>query len=107
MFVKNVGSAVLQTFSGEMWSTTQNFDPIGSAVLTFIGYEQTDKQTNRQAKFIYRRWWESNSRLIISVEDIHICNICCYLAANCEFLKWKLFLLHGNFETSHLHEIVF
>ena len=28
--------------------------PIGSAVLTFIGYKQTDKQTDRQAKFIYR-----------------------------------------------------
>jgi len=32
--------------------------PIGSAVLTFIGYKQTNKQTNRQtdrqAKFIYR-----------------------------------------------------
>ena len=28
--------------------------PIGSAVLTFIGYKRTDKQTNRQAKFIYR-----------------------------------------------------
>jgi len=28
--------------------------PIGSAVLTFIGYKQTDRQTDRQAKFIYR-----------------------------------------------------
>jgi len=28
--------------------------PIGSAVLTFIGYKQTDKQTDRQAKFIDR-----------------------------------------------------
>jgi len=28
--------------------------PIGSAVLTFIGYKQTNKQTDRQAKFIYR-----------------------------------------------------
>ena len=27
---------------------------IGSAVLTFIGYKQTDTQTDRQAKFIYR-----------------------------------------------------
>ncbi len=26
----------------------------GSAVLTFIGHKQTDKQTDRQAKFIYR-----------------------------------------------------
>ena len=28
--------------------------PIGSAVLTFIGYKQTNRQTDRQAKFIYR-----------------------------------------------------
>ena len=28
--------------------------PIGSAVLTLIGYKQTNKQTDRQAKFIYR-----------------------------------------------------
>ena len=33
---------------------TQNLGPIGSAILTFIGYKQTNKQTDRQAKFIYR-----------------------------------------------------
>ena len=27
---------------------TQNLGPIGSAVLTFIGYKQTNRQTNRQ-----------------------------------------------------------
>jgi len=32
---------------------TKNLGPIGSAVLTFIGYKQTDRQTDRQAKFIY------------------------------------------------------
>ncbi len=37
-----------------MQGPTQNLGPIGSAVLTFIGYKQTDKQTDRQAKFIYR-----------------------------------------------------
>jgi len=26
---------------------TQNLGPIGSAVLTFIGYEQTDKQASK------------------------------------------------------------
>ena len=33
-----------------------NVGPIGSAVLTFIGYKQTqtNKQTDKQAKFIYR-----------------------------------------------------
>ena len=42
----------------------KNLGPIGSAVLTFIGYRQTDRQTDRQtnkqtdkqAKFIYRRY---------------------------------------------------
>ena len=37
-----------------MWGPKQNSVPIGSAVLTFIGYKQTDKQTDRQAKFMYR-----------------------------------------------------
>jgi len=33
---------------------TNNLGAIGSAVLKFIGYKQTNKQTDRQAKFIYR-----------------------------------------------------
>ena len=37
---------------------TKNLGPIGSAVLTFIGYKQTNKHqnklTDRQAKFINR-----------------------------------------------------
>ena len=36
------------------WCSTKNLGPIGSAVLTFIGYKQTNRQTDRQAKFIYR-----------------------------------------------------
>ena len=43
---------------------TKNLGPIGSGVLTFIRYKQTDRQTdkepNRQAKFIYR--WKTNIR---------------------------------------------
>jgi len=38
-----------------MWGPTQNFDPISSAVLMFIGYKRTEKQinkeTDRQAKY--------------------------------------------------------
>ena len=35
---------------------TKNLGPIGSAVLTFIGYKQTDKQTNKQIMwFLYKR----------------------------------------------------
>ena len=33
-----------------MWGPTQNLVSIGPAVLTFIGYKQTD----RQVKYIYR-----------------------------------------------------
>ena len=47
-----------KTFPGVPRCPTKNLGPIGSAVLTFIGYKQTNKQTNkqtdRQAKFIYR-----------------------------------------------------
>ena len=35
-----------------MWDPTQSLGPIGSAVLTFIGYKQTNP--DRQAKYIYR-----------------------------------------------------
>ena len=35
-----------------MWGP--NLGSIGSAVLTFIGYKHTGKQTDQQAKFIYR-----------------------------------------------------
>ena len=38
------------TIPGVMWGPTQNVGPIGSAVLTFIGYKQTD----RQVKYINR-----------------------------------------------------
>ena len=31
-----------------MCGSTQNFGPIGSAVLTFIGYKQTDTQTDKK-----------------------------------------------------------
>ena len=31
-----------------MWSITIKLGPIGSAVLTFIGYKQTNRQTDRQ-----------------------------------------------------------
>ena len=33
---------------------TKKLGPIGSAVLTFVGHKQTDKQTQRQAKYICR-----------------------------------------------------
>ena len=35
-----------------MWGPTQNLDLIGSAVLTFIGYKQTNKQTEKKSIYI-------------------------------------------------------
>ena len=34
--------------------STNNLGQIGSALLTFIGFKQTDKHTERQAKYIFR-----------------------------------------------------
>ena len=39
-------------FPGVIWGPTQNLGSIGSAVLTFIGYKQTDKQTDKQSLYI-------------------------------------------------------
>ena len=39
-----------------MWGLTLNLDPIGSAVLTFTGYKQTNKQIDRQAEYVDRRF---------------------------------------------------
>ena len=36
-----------------MWSPIKHFGPIGSAVLTFIGYKQTNKQTDTQTSKVY------------------------------------------------------
>ena len=42
-----------QTFPGVMQDPTKNLGTIGSAVLTFIGYKQTNKQTDTQTSQIY------------------------------------------------------
>ena len=36
-----------------MWGPTHNLGPIGSGILKFIGYKNTDRQTDRQAKYKY------------------------------------------------------
>ena len=45
-----------------MWGPTQNLGPIGSAVLTFIGKQQTDRQTEKQSIYIDivkdDKWWD-------------------------------------------------
>ena len=50
----------LWTFPGITWGPTQNFGPIGSAVLTLIGFK-TDTQTDKQS--IYRRCCRGNTWL--------------------------------------------
>ena len=42
----------LSTFPGITRGYTTNLDPIGSAVLTFIGYKRTDKQTDKPNLYI-------------------------------------------------------
>ena len=42
------------TFPEVTWGPTKNLGPIDSTVLTFIGYNPSNKQTDRQAKYIYR-----------------------------------------------------
>ena len=41
-------------FPGVTRDPTKNLGLIGSAVLTFIEYKQTNQHHDRQAKFIYR-----------------------------------------------------
>ena len=40
-----------------MWGPTQNLSPIGSAVLTFIGYQQTNKETDKPNLYIDIECW--------------------------------------------------
>ena len=41
-----------QTFPRDTRGPTKNLDPIGSAVLTCIGYKQANKQTDKQSIYI-------------------------------------------------------
>ena len=51
----------------------KNLGPIGSAVLTFIGYKQTDKQTDRQTSQIYiSRDLEISSKPVSFVEKRYL-----------------------------------
>ena len=51
-----------KTFTGVTWGPTKHLGPISSAVLTFIGYKQTDKQTNKQTDKpnLYIEYWSDN-----------------------------------------------
>ena len=37
-----------------MWGPTQNLDPIGSAVLTFLGYKQTNRHPEKEIIYIVK-----------------------------------------------------
>ena len=51
-----------------MGSPTQNLGPIGSAVLTFIGYKQADRQTSK----VYIQIWISLSTIVLVEVNISI-----------------------------------
>ena len=84
----------LYIFHGDRWSHTKNLDPIGSAVLTFIGYKGTDKHTDKQSTFIlYRRVKQFTTFFI---------KMCFFLNQknyNLKF-KWTILLRVGNFENN-------
>ena len=49
-----------------MWGPIQNLSPIGSAVLTFIGYKQTDKQV-----YIYRYIVSMERDLLVNTPEVN------------------------------------
>ena len=51
-----------------IWSPTQNLGPIGSAVLTFIGHKQTDRQTSQ----IYKKMCTSYPPLLKNIFLLYI-----------------------------------
>ena len=52
------------------WGPTQNLGPIGSAVLTFIGYKQTDKHRALRAHLLFQLLIVALSVSIFSVYSI-------------------------------------
>ena len=53
-----------------MSGSPQNLGSIGSTVLTFIGHKRTEKQTDRQAKYIHRL----NPAFVSSFQLEHLLN---------------------------------
>jgi len=47
-----------------MWGTTQNLAPIGSAVLTFIGYKRTDEQTSKVVQGYPQKYDTSETNMV-------------------------------------------
>ena len=67
---------------------TKNLCPICSAVLSFIGHKQTNKQTDTQAKYSYRR---SPSLRFRGKK-------CSQFYKSYVFFNFKLFLFNGNLD---------
>ena len=65
-----------------MRGSTQNLGPIGSAVLSFIGYKRTDTQTDIHTKYIY----------------IYIC--CGWIDLQCSSWFWRKFKRNWIFATN-------
>jgi len=62
--------------------------PIGSAVLTFIGYKQTDKQTDKPNLYIDRTYPLENIRIVKYIELIPWKNI--RIDKYIELILWKI-----------------
>ena len=58
---------------------TKNLGPIGSAVLTFIGYKQTDKQTNKQTSQIYIQIDNLILKVVLLLQSFLIITVFIYL----------------------------
>ena len=74
-------------FLGSMWGLIQNLGPIGSAVLSFIGYKNTDIQTEKQSIYFKayclqnkknrcREAWMLKNDWITSLRSSRILNLC-------------------------------
>ena len=72
------------------WCPTKNLGPIGSAVLTFIGYKQTNKQTDRQAKFIYRRVAQPQVQELNAFQQRYFSHCWSYKGLKSTFVNWTM-----------------
>ena len=58
-----------------MRSSTQNLGPIGSAVLSFIGYKQRGRQTNNKQVYIYNIEAHVQKKKLLKQAVLTLCQI--------------------------------
>ncbi len=67
--------------------------------LTFIGYKQTDKQTDRQAKFIYRLALEGASRPSPKL-IVNMFSLCTYVLLFSWLNKCDVYIAYRAYDTA-------